>query len=812
MKLGPSELSPLRIFRMFSSAAQAPRHRRPSDVVLLVVGLIVVALTTVNAPGPTSVDVAIGAVLEELSGALGWLWEQCYALLSVWVVVLLLAPVVRHRQGRLRLLWDYGLALVVSFAVAVGVSALGGTSPADSVDALMTTDPPQIYAAVRVAMVAAVIVTASPHVTRPFRLAGRVVLTFGSAAAVALQVAHPSGVAAGWAVGLAAGAFVHLVLGSPGGQLTAEQVREALLDLGVDAVSVEAARPRQPGEQLLRARSAKGEDLEVKVFGRDAWDAQYVGSLWSALTRRGEAPRLAVSRRERVEHEAMMSLFAERAGVPVLPVVASGQGVQGEALLVTCAPTRTLADLPAESVDDAWVGGAWSTLMRLHEAGIAHRRVTDRHLVERGDGTPALADFAHARLAASVHDVMIDRVHLLVSLALSVGRERAVARAVAVLGHEGLAEALPYVQDAVLSAPLRRAMGTEWGLEELRALAIERTGAEAAPLVELRRVTAGSLAKLVVAVVIVASLLGLLAGVDLAAVLEELSAADFRLLLLALLVAPLAQVLFSFSTLGASIPRLPFLPVLMLQYAIQFIELVLPATAARIALQIRFFERLGISYGAATAMGALDGFGGFVVQILLLLLITASSLPGVTTPVSLGPDSGEGESGDPSLLAMALVIGALWTVWTLASARRRARIRRELPRFVTDLRAQASQARGSLTVLRRPGKVAGILGGNLAGQLVQAVVLGSCLAAFGESASLSQLILVNTVVSLFAGLLPVPGGVGVAEAGYTYGLQAVGVPAAIAVVVAIAFRLVTFYLPPTWCSQAMRWLRRNAYV
>jgi uncharacterized protein (TIRG00374 family) len=211
-------------------------------------------------------------------------------------------------------------------------------------------------------------------------------------------------------------------------------------------------------------------------------------------------------------------------------------------------------------------------------------------------------------------------------------------------------------------------------------------------------------------------------------------------------------------------------------------------------------------------MGAIDGFGGFVVQVLLLLVIGLSSLPGFTTGVSTGSDTGGEESGDPSLVAMAVAIGLIWTVVTLAVPRRRARIRREIPRFIAQMRDQASQARSSLTVLRHPRKVAAILGGNLGGQVVQAVVLGICLSAFGESASLSQLILVNTFVSLFAGLLPVPGGVGVAEAGYTYGLQAIGVPSAVAVSTAIAFRLVTFYLPPLWCSQAMRWLRRNAYV
>ena len=58
---------------------------------------------------------------------------------------------------------------------------------------------------------------------------------------------------------------------------------------------------------------------------------------------------------------------------------------------------------------------------------------------------------------------MIDRVHLLVTLALAVGHERAVDSAVEALGVEGLAQTLPYVQDPVLSAPLRRAMGTRVG-------------------------------------------------------------------------------------------------------------------------------------------------------------------------------------------------------------------------------------------------------------------------------------------------------------------------------------------------------------
>ena len=125
---------------------------------------------------------------------------------------------------------------------------------------------------------------------------------------------------------------------------------------------------------------------------------------------------------------------------------------------------------------------------------------------------------------------------------------------------------------------------------------------------------------------------------------------------------------------------------------------------------------------------------------------------------------------------------------------------------------QVQAARGAVGVLRKPAKVAAMFGGNLGGQLLQACVLGLCLHAFGESAHFSQLILINTAVSLFAGLMPVPGGMGVAEAGFTVGLQAIGVPSAIAISTAITYRLVTFYLPPIWGAAAMRWLRRQDYV
>jgi len=105
-----------------------------------------------------------------------------------------------------------------------------------------------------------------------------------------------------------------------------------------------------------------------------------------------------------------------------------------------------------------------------------------------------------------------------------------------------------------------------------------------------------------------------------------------------------------------------------------------------------------------------------------------------------------------------------------------------------------------------------ILGGNFVSQVLFAIILGVCLEAFGHHLNLAELLLTYNLVSLFAGFMPVPGGMGVSEAALTAGLVALGVPNAAAMSTAIAYRMVTFYLPPIWGSVATRWLKRHSYL
>ncbi len=81
------------------------------------------------------------------------------------------------------------------------------------------------------------------------------------------------------------------------------------------------------------------------------------------------------------------------------------------------------------------------------------------------------------------------------------------------------------------------------------------------------------------------------------------------------------------------------------------------------------------------------------------------------------------------------------------------------------------------------------------------------LRAFGQDVGFADVVLVNEAVALFAGLMPVPGGVGVTEAALAAGFGAIGVDSSTAVAAAMSYRMITFYAPPLLGYFAMRSLR-----
>ena len=111
---------------------------------------------------------------------------------------------------------------------------------------------------------------------------------------------------------------------------------------------------------------------------------------------------------------------------------------------------------------------------------------------------------------------------------------------------------------------------------------------------QLRRFSIGSVIRIALPLLAVFVLVSALAGFDLDEFVESLQDATWWLVLLGLIVAQLPRIAQAVSTLGAAPIPLPLGPVYALQLAISYVNLAIPTAAARIAVNIRFFQRQGV--------------------------------------------------------------------------------------------------------------------------------------------------------------------------------------------------------------------------
>ena len=83
---------------------------------------------------------------------------------------------------------------------------------------------------------------------------------------------------------------------------------------------------------------------------------------------------------------------------------------------------------------------------------------------------------------------------------------------------------------------------------------------------------------------------------------------------------------------------------------------------------------------------------------------------------------------------------------------------------------------------------------------------------FAYHVGLAEILFINISVSLLAGVMPVPGGIGVVEGGFAYGLVGAGMTEEAAFAAVLLYRLATFYPPPIRGYFALRRLERNNHL
>jgi uncharacterized membrane protein YbhN (UPF0104 family) len=784
--------------QLFASGQDEPRSRRPTDVALAIVGALVVLLAATASTLFRSLDESFSGVVAEIPEFFEPLWRLAFWASVIWATTLIVTAVARRRWALTR---DLLIAAALSIALAAAVAAVVMDDGRGIAELLLDVDGPPTFPPGALVVATAVMSTASPHLSRPFRHLGRWLIPFQLVGTILLGIALPAGASGALALGLLAAAVVHLTVGSPGGRPTASRIRLALAELGVRVDTLAPASMQPEGVVFFEGRDDVG-PLFVKVYGRDAWDAQLLTSLWRLAWYRGTERTARLSRVELVEHEGFVTLLAERAGVHGSQLVTAGSAGRGDALVVVrpigeaIASGRDAAGT-LRTVDEAGISSLWREIGRLHDAGITHRRIDLDRIVITAEGSLALGDLSSATVAGEPDDEAKDRAQVLAMSVLAIGEDRGVAVARERLGDETVISVLPYLQEAA-TPPLIRAELADRDIElnDVRTRLAKSLGADEQPLIKLRRVTWGSLLNLALLAFAAFALISLLGNIDLQTFVDDLADASWWWLAFALLLAQLPRIPSAVSTMGAIARPLPLGPLTTLQFAICYVNLAIPSTAARVAINIRFFERFGVPPTTAVSAGAIDSVSGFIVQIALFLVLFFWS--DLDFGFTLDTDDLNGVA-TIALIVLAVLVVAAVVVIAVPKLRRRAS-------------TMLKEARTALAVLRSPTKVLQLFGGNLLSQVMFAIALGACVQAFGADVSLSSLVLINTVVSLFAGLLPIPGGMGVSEAGLTLGLTAAGLPSEAAFAVAIAYRFASFYLPPIWGFFCYRWLVTRRYL
>ena len=775
------------------------RYRHPGDVIRLISAALLLAVSL-------AVSVAAFRWLlgpaASVPGGLGPVGRVITGLVQVTCVaaaVMVVAATLRRR--RFRLLAGLAAGAAVAAAVATGIFTLLGAERPAALTAHQARGSwlasAVFPAPVLLASAAAVVVAAAPWLSRPWRRAAWLTLLLAAAARILAGVALPMEMILALAAGVTVGAAVLVTFGVPDRRIGPAGIAAALRDAGLPVESVRPAELEAKGSRPFAAAAADGRRLFVKALGSDQRDADLLYRAYRAVRLRNVGDtRPAASLFHAVEHQALVGLMAERAGVSAPGVDRIVRAGDTALLVMPWVDGCSLDRLQAGQIGDNLVARLWAEVGKLHRAGIAHRSLRAANVLADLAKPPTIVDFSFSELDATQRQMDLDVAELLASLATLVGEDRAALAAARVLGGEQLARAVPLLQPLALSAATRRAVaGRDGLLARTRAAAAAASGQEPPELARVQRVRLRTLLAIAALAGVFYYLLPELAQVG--SSWHALQAAHWIWLPVVIAFSALTYLASAISLLGSVTVRLPFWPTVLTQGASSFINRVSPANVGGMALNVRFLQKCGIEPSAGVAGVGVSALAGAIVHAVLLVIFFSLAGRGLGRAFKLPSSS--------KLLVILAVLAAVVGLVLITRQGRRFAARKLLPSLNSSL---ASLGR----VARSPVRLTLLFGGSALVTLSYIGGLVVSVAAFGASASIAQVGAVYLVASLIAAASPTPGGLGAIEAATIAGLTGIGISSGPAVSAVLVYRLATYWLPvlPGWYS--WRLLQRMDYL
>ncbi len=778
----------------FVSDRVAPRRRRPSDVGRLCFGLASFGLFGWASWNNPPLDLRVLEFFGDLPNwirTVAWFGFSMSSLVALGVVTL---GVVFGGVGR-RLTRDLLAAMVLTVIIALISSRLTHGINPNMVPEFSKSGSAEAYPMLRPSLVVLVALVLGPYVNIRVQHWMRWTVAAAIISPILLGLSSVTGLIGGVSLSITSVAAVRLVFGSPEGLPSVDRLRSTLERLGVTVTDL-AYREEQPGTVgLATAVAADGTAIDIKVYGIDAASRQQAERVWKAMWYRTAGPSPRAGRIEQAQHEALGGLVARSHGVSVPPMIGAGQTPDGNVLVVS-GGAQGVALSDVDELDDPTLRMVWRDLLAMHQgARITHGTIgpASVHVVEGG---AEFVDFSNASMFPTEQQLATDVVSMLATLAIVVGADRALDAAAEAVPIDALTVTLPYVQVAVLEPKLRAALGDAGvKVKSLNEGLADRLQIETAPLASVRRVKASDIVVAVAAIIAANALISQISDVGLDTLIDEVRGASTGWLVTAFLIRMSATTTAYIGLKAVVGHALPFFPTAMVQSAKSFVGLVVPGVVGSVSMDIRYLQKLGVPLAVASTQGPVIGFIGFIAEVVLLILCSWAIGQEVETDGLFDIDG-----GGLILLAVGVVIVGVIVVMSI-------------PKLRAIVVPAVKEAVGSIkSIIRSPRTLSAIFSSEVLDRIVGALALGATMAAFGASIPFAALVFVSVGTGLLAGLAPVPGGIGVAEATMAGLLTAVGVPASQAVTIAIVHRMVTSYLPPFLGFLSFRWLNREGFL
>ena len=782
------------------------RYRHPGDMIrLIVAGLVlagavaVTAVTHATYAGASAVAVSAVAPSTLAGRVLGGLVQALFAAAAVAAVVVTL------RYHRYRLLAGLAAAAVVASAIMIGIVYLAGGERPRALTAgtgwwSWLTGASLAGPALGAAAVACA-VAAAPWLTRPWRRTAWITLWLAAVARLITGTASPMEVVLAFATGITVGAGALVLFGVPDRRIGPQEIAAALGAAGLPVARVDSAAVEAKGSRPFTAATEDGQPLFIKVLGSDQRDADLLYRAYRFVRLRdiGDT-RPAASLIQAAEHQALVAVMAERAGVAVPAVRQVIKSADGSVLLAMDRVDGSSLDLiPAQRVSDTMIRELWKQVAGLHRARIAHRSLRAANVVVDGAARPWIVDFSFSELGATPRQIALDVAELLASLAVIAGADRAAAGAAAVIGRDGVAAAVPFLQPLALSAGTRRAIARHDGLlKQTRAAAAAASGREDQELARLQRVRPRTL--LTIAAIAGAYYFVLPALAKVGSSWTSVLSANWAWLPLIIAFSAATYLASAVALMGAVPQRIRLWPTVLAQGASSFVNRVSYANVGGMALNTRFLQKSGVDTSAGAAAVGVNSLAGAIVHLILIVVFFSWAGKGLGKAFRLPSSS--------TLLLILVIVAAIVGIVGIVLATRPGR-RFAAGKIVPGLRSAAASLK---RVAQRPGKMTMLFGGSALITLAYIGAFAASIEAFGGGPGIVLLGAVYLAASAVAAAAPTPGGLGPIEAGLIAGLTGVGMAAGPAVAAVLLYRLATYWLPvaPGWLS--WRVLLRREYV